>query len=129
MEDKTLEQPTMSLYDYSKQLVANEEPMDVITLNKTILNVAEDMLEYKYWMLLCNDRRDYTVFNISSYNNGFKTKDLISNELVPTLLNRGQVLLVDKQPDGSYEIWIRDPETLENFAYYLFKYEGVIEIE
>ena len=39
MEDKTLEQPTMSLYEYSKQVVANEVPMDPIMLNKKMKEV------------------------------------------------------------------------------------------
>ena len=48
--------------------------------------------------------------------------------MVPTLVNRGQVLSIDKQEDGNYEIWIRDPKTKENFVYYLFDYSyGIIK--
>ena len=57
-----------------------------------------------------------------------ETKNIIQ-ELQPTLTNRGYILGVDKQPDEAWEIWIRDTETNENFAYYLFHYgDGVIEI-
>ena len=78
-----------------------------------------------YWMLLCHDRRDYTLFNIIAA----ESYSVIIDELKPTLINRGYVLSVDKQPDDAWEIWIRDIETEENFAYYLFQYDkGVIEI-
>ena len=125
MEDKTLEQPTMSLYEYSKQVVANEVPMDPILFNKKMIEVSMDMVEHTYMMLLCHDRRDYTIFHITNAD-----KKNAANEISETLLNRGKILLVDKQKDGSWEIWIRDSLTDENFAYYLFPYDdGVVEVE
>lgn len=125
MEDKTLEQPTMSLYEYSKQVVVNEVPMDPILFNQKMIEVSIDMVEHTYMMLLCHERRDYTVFHITNVN-----KKIAANEISETLYNRGKVLLVDKQKDGSWEIWIRDSLTDENFAYYLFPYDdGVVEVE
>ena len=125
MEDKTLEQPTMSLYEYSKQVVANEVPMDPILFNKKMIEVSTDMVEHTYMMLLCHDRRDYTIFHIVNTDNKIAAK-----EISETLYNRGKILLVDKQKDGSWEIWIRDSLTDENFAYYLFPYDdGVVEVE
>ena len=125
MEDKTLEQPTMSLYEYSKQVVANEVPMDPILFNKKMIEVSMDMVEHTYMMLLCHDRRDYTIFHIANTD-----KKLAAKEISETLHNRGKILLVDKQKDGSWEIWIRDSLTDENFAYYLFPYDnGVVEVE
>ena len=124
MEDKTLEQPTMSLYEYSKQLVANEVPMDPILFNKKMIEVSMDMVEHTYMMLLCHDRRDYTIFHIANTD-----KKIAAKEISETLHNRGKILLVDKQKDGSWEIWIRDSLTDENFAYYLFPYDdGVVEV-
>ena len=125
MEDKTLEQPTMSLYEYSKQVVANEVPMDPILFNKKMMEVSMDMVEHTYMMLLCHDRRDYTIFHIANAD-----KEIAAKEISETLYNRGKILLVDKQKDGSWEIWIRDSLTDENFAYYLFPYDdGVVEVE
>ena len=125
MEDKTLEQPTMSLYEYSKQVVANEVPMDPILFNKKMMEVSRDMVEHTYMMLLCHDRRDYTIFHITNAD-----KEIAAKEISETLYNRGKILLVDKQKDGSWEIWIRDSLTDENFAYYLFPYDnGVVEVE
>ena len=125
MEGKTLEQPTMSLYEYSKQVVANEVPMDPILFNKKMIEVSMDMVEHTYMMLLCHDRRDYTIFHITNAD-----KKTAAKEISETLYNRGKILLVDKQKDGSWEIWIRDSLTDENFAYYLFPYDdGVVEVE
>ena len=125
MEDKTLEQPTMSLYEYSKQVVANEVPMDPILFNQKMIEVSMDMVEHTYMMLLCHDRRDYTIFHITNAD-----KEIAAKEISETLYNRGKILLVDKQKDGSWEIWIRDSLTDENFAYYLFPYDdGVVEVE
>ena len=125
MEDKTLEQPTMSLYEYSKQIVANEVPMDPILFNQKMIEVSMDMVEHTYMMLLCHDRRDYTIFHIANAD-----KKIAAKEISETLYNRGKILLVDKQKDGSWEIWIRDSLTDENFAYYLFPYDnGVVEVE
>ena len=125
MEDKTLEQPTMNLYEYSKQVVANEVPMDPILFNQKMIEVSMDMVEHTYMMLLCHDRRDYTIFHIANAD-----KKIAAKEISETLYNRGKILLVDKQKDGSWEIWIRDSLTDENFAYYLFPYDdGVVEVE
>lgn len=115
----------MSLYEYSKQVVANEVPMDPILFNKKMIEVSMDMVEHTYMMLLCHDRRDYTIFHITNAD-----KKIAAKEISETLYNRGKILLVDKQKDGSWEIWIRDFLTDENFAYYLFPYDnGVVEVE
>lgn len=115
----------MTLYEMSKQLAAQERPMDPILFNQNMIGVASDFAGSKYLMLLCHDRRDYTIFHLASP----QTKDL-ARELAETLVNRGKVLVIDKQKDGAWEIWIRDIDTNENFAYYLFNYDhGVVEVE
>ena len=115
----------MTLYDMAKQMVANEPPMDSKDFNRKICEIAAQMGAKKYWMLLCRERNDFSVFVI---NNSSCSK--ISKELIPTLKNRGLVIFIDEQTDGAYEIWVRDPETEENFAYYLFDYsDAIIEIE
>lgn len=125
--DKEIKDPRpkakMPMYEIVKQMVAKEKPMDAIKFNKTINEVANKMLDHTYWMLLCRERNDYTVFYTPT-----KYGKVITKELIPTLRNRGQVLIIEEQPDGAFEIWIRDPKTKENFAYYLFNYEqGVVE--
>lgn len=116
----------MTLYEYSKQVVANEVPMDPIAFNQAMLSMSLDLEKSKYIMLLCHERRDYTLFNLNNMSDNKK----FASDLAETLSNRGSLLLADKQPDGAWEIWIRDFTTDENFAYYLFDYSnGVVEVE
>lgn len=125
MKGSKINKVNVQLYDIAKQIVQLENPMDPIQFTRKINEVTKNMIQKKYWMLLCRERTDFTVFSIDTESSTIKK---ISKELIPTLRNRGQVLLIDEQPDGAFEIWIRDPETEENFAYYLFNYEnGIIE--
>ena len=115
-----------TLYDFNKEAMKNEKPLDPIQFNLKVNEVAVELQEREtqYWMLLCHERRDYTIFNIIACQNH---KD-IEFELKPTLLNRGNIISIDKQPDENWVIWIRDDNN-ENFVYYLFPYDdGIIEI-
>lgn len=119
-----------TLYDFNKEAMKKEKSLDLIQFNHLTKEIVEDMVDKlyfgeQYWMLLCHERRDYTLFNIIAVSDN----TTIEEELRPTLHNRGLILSIEKQKDGAWEIWIRDPETEENFAYYLFQYDsGVIEI-
>ena len=113
----------MNLYQFNQQAMANEKPLDIIAFNIKVKKMIDDLYATKhpYWMLLCRERNDYTVFIMI-------TAEGTIDEMSECLHNRGQVLSIDKQKDGNYEIWIRDPETKENFAYYFFDYEfGIIK--
>lgn len=115
-----------NLYDFNKNAMGQLKPLDPIEFNLKAKEVGNDIISAnsKYWMLLCHERRDYTVFHITGGIDSFV------KEFCPTLLNRGKVVSIDKQEDGNYEIWIRDSLTSENFAYYLFDYSfGIVEVE
>lgn len=109
-----------NLYDINKQLMEKEKPLDPILLNKKI----KDIFTYIdiYAMLLCRERNDYTIFH---YNDDIPSEKGIQ-EIKETLQNRGEILSIEEQPDGTYEIWIRDFNTKENFVYYLFDYSNAI---
>lgn len=114
----------LSIYEINKNLMKEEKPLDPIAINIAIKKAADGILASfkKYWMLLCRERNDYTVFIVNGSNN-------LEKELKETLLNRGYLLSIDKQEDGNFEIWIRDSITEENFVYYLFDYTfGIIEV-
>ena len=75
-------------------------------------------------MLLSNERKDYTVFRIKR-----SIPRNIIEEISIALNNRGQILSIDKQKDGNFEIWVKDFSTKEAFVYYLFDYTfGVVTI-
>lgn len=116
----------ITLYSINKQAMAQEKPLEQITANVLTYDMSKDiwskaMNDSKtYWMLLCHERRDYTVFIPLTLDGTVK-------ELRETLSNRGQLLSIEKLEDGNYEIWIKD-ENSECFVYYLFDYTyGVIK--
>lgn len=114
----------LSIYEINKNLMKEEKPLDPIAINIAIKKAADGVLSSfkKYWMLLCRERNDYTVFIITGSNK-------LEDELKETILNRGKLLDISQQEDGNFEVWIRDPETEENFVYYLFDYTfGIIEV-
>lgn len=116
-----------NLYDMNKEIMKSQKP-----LSKTKLREAKNKLKLffltdKYFMLLCHERRDYTIFNISKENSSTeKSAKILVDEC---LVNRGEVLSIEKTEDDlAYEIWIRNEEDV--FCYYLFPYtQGVIEVE
>lgn len=113
------------LYEFNKAQMAQINPVDPIWFNKHCKEVAEDIWnrKQKYWMLLCRERNDYTLFVINNNVNEF------ADAINECLRNRGQVIDFTKQPDDNFEIWIRDFDTEENFAYYLFDYSnGIVEV-
>ena len=110
----------MNLYDANKQLLANEKPLDPIIKSKKLHNIA-DMInknteKESFYMLLCRERNDYTLFN---FRNLQDYSDFI-NDFNECLYNRGEVLAIDKQESGAWEIWLRDIETEEIVVYYFF---------
>lgn len=121
------ENNTISLYEFNKTNMAQIKPYDPIVLNEITTQVAEDIWSTlnthgypTYWMLLCRERNDYTIFHIH-YN-----KEELQKAILECLNNRGYVLDITKQPDNNYEIWIRDFDTDENVVYYLFDYNGAV---
>lgn len=115
-----------NLYDMNKGIMKSQKP-----LSKTKLREAKDKIKLffltdKYFMLLCHERRDYTIFNISKEDSSVEESAKILVD--ECLVNRGEVLSIEKTEDDlAYEIWIRNEEDI--FCYYLFPYtQGVIEV-
>ena len=116
-------------YDFNKANMAQIQPYDAIASNRLCAKTVEDIWQtigeddYSYWMLLCRERNDYTVFRLEIDLGDFESA------FVECLANRGKVLDITKQKDGNYEIWIRDVDTNENFVYYFFNYtNAVVEV-
>ena len=120
LDNKETEITLGTLYDLNKQMVKNEPKMKY----KDILNKKDMFLQYtkniNYFMLLCKEKNDYTLFNVTSYDKAF-------DELIECLQNRGNIVGFDltKQQDA-IEIWLLIKG--EAFCYYFFNYDnGVIE--
>ena len=118
-----------TLYDFNKQLMSQAKELRRIDF-KDSLNEIKDFIkekDNKYFMLLCKERSDYTVFVL--FKNEDFDRQIFKKELSECLTNRGQILSIEKTKDKqAYEIWIKIDE--EAFVYYLFPYDlGVIEVK
>jgi hypothetical protein len=81
-------------------------------------------------MLLCNERKDYTLFRfLHSLDDIIPDTQYAGAELILCLKNRGDIYSIANTEDGiALEIWLSIDD--EIYCYYLFPYdEGVIEID
>ena len=79
-----------------------------------------------YGMLYCKDRSDFTIFHMYENQNP-NPPAIAAKECLGCCTDRGDVLSIEEQPDGNFEIWLRIDD--EPFAYYLFPYDNaVIEV-
>ena len=117
----------------NKQLMEREPELaeDKIQMIKEQLRAwLTAHFKQKYFMLLCHELRDYTLFNLDKTDSWVIAKpETIFNsaiDVIDCLRNRGKLLSFIEQEDGAWEIWIRNDEGC--FAYYLFPYgEAVLE--
>lgn len=135
-EDKIQKQETQvemgNLYDMNKQLMMKEPTIseERLTTQKELLkNWINTYSTQHYFMLLCNERRDYTIFNIQPKAVlGFTIGQIndMTNDIIECMTNRGILIALDLQPDNVWELWLRADD--ECFVYYLFPYgEAVLE--
>lgn len=117
-----------NLYDANKQLVLkNEKPLTHLELARKQEELEdffkEEVLEYA--MLLCHERRDYTIFHI----NGAYGAHVAANETLGCCIDRGEILGIDlTEHEDAFEIWLKIND--EAFCYYLFPYDqAVIECD
>lgn len=76
--------------------------------------------EDKYFMLLCKDRSDYTIFHLVD-----SQAELIDILVDECLKNRGIIKGIDSTEDKcAIEIWLSIEG--ESYAYYFFPYEAAV---
>lgn len=129
---KTSEVTLGNLYDMNKQLMEQEPAMSKLAIADAQAHLRrwlEINFSAKYFMLLCHELRDYTMFNLNKNNSCQQiptiTSYAVTKDIIECMTNRGQLLDIDEQ-DGAWELWIRNPEGC--FAYYLFPYgDAVLE--
>lgn len=114
-----------NLYEINRQLSQSESIMGAAVRKK---KQEELRLWFRdgidtYAMLLCHDRRDFTLFRV------IESPADAAGILFECLDNRGQVVSIDKtEDDKAWEIWIR-VEDEKDYCYYLFCYDlAVIEV-
>jgi len=115
----------ITLYEVNKQLMDKKDPLTDTLLARDIADIASwtSFVQDKYFMLLCHELRDYTLFHFVGSN---KKIHEASQELLETLQTRGEVISIDYEANY-YSIWLRMDG--KSVLYLFFPYdEGVVEI-
>lgn len=120
-----------TLYDVNKNLVQKNEA----ELTESILNSKKEIVKNfiikqnnYYYMLLCNERKDYTVFHWSNICDNEGAMEIAKILVDECLKNRGEIRGIDltKEKDA-VEIWLSIDE--EAYCFYFFPYDAaVIEV-
>jgi len=126
-----LEASLGNLYEMNKIIVKDHEP----ELTEGNLNSKKQIIidyiqkcKNNYYMLLCNERKDYTVFRWSDLKSSLAPM-CIANILVDECLkNRGSIHGIDlTQEKDAVEIWLVIDD--DAYVYYFFPYDAaVIEV-
>lgn len=111
-----------TIYDINKNIMSKMEKLSNPALANKLKKVEQYFKEnHVYFMLLCAERRDYTLFNLSMEHSHIEA----ASALKECLLNRGEVLEIEKvEETNAFEIWLRIDD--EPFCYYLFTYDDAV---
>ena len=130
---KTSEIAMGNLYDMNKQMMMQEPALGAEELQLKLEHLREwftHNFTQKYFMLLCHELRDYTLFNLDKTDTWHIAPPMtimnVAADVLECMKNRGTLIGADQQADGAWELWIRNDEGC--FAYYLFPY-GTAVIE
>lgn len=121
-------EPKVKLYDLNKQIMHEQKAISPLAL-QPYQDKIEEWFNWSidsYAMLLCHERRDYTIFHLYEKQNP-NPPQLAAKELIGCLIDRGDILSIDETEDKAWEIWLRIDN--EEYCYYLFNYDNaVIEV-
>lgn len=114
-------------YEINKNLVEKyEKELTIKELEekKEIISTFIKETDNRYYMLLCNDRKDYTVFTLldGEKDKSDETASILVDEC---LFNRGLIKGIDlTENKDAFEIWLSIDK--EAYCYYFFPYDNAI---
>lgn len=129
-EEKKTEASLGNLYEMNKIVIKDHEPeLTEGNLNSKKQIIIDFMKKWNnnYYMLLCNERKDYTVFRWKDLNSILAPNELTNILVDECLKNRGSIRGIDLTEDkGAIEIWLVIED--DAYVYYFFPYDiAVIE--
>ena len=112
----------MSLYDLNKSLISQMPALtleQIIRQKETVVDPFLTTVDSDYYMLLCNELKYYTIFNVNINLTG-----PIGEELFACLYEFcDEIKSIEKTEDGcAIEIWFTKDE--ETYVMYFFDYAG-----
>ena len=120
-----------TVYEMAKGAASAEAKMGkpALAQKKKLLTQFFERQQNKYFMLLCKEQSDYTIFRfLGEKHKEEESKEAAAILVDECLINRGDVIAIEEaeMPD-TFEIWLRIDG--ENYLYYLFPYDNaVIEV-
>ncbi len=120
----------MTLYDANRQIMKTMAPVSDSRMKLDFANLGAWMSKYPnehYFMLLCKERSDYTMFHLNDYNYSRATE-----EVREVLEERGTLLGINYiHGADAYECWVREEgEIPQVYMFMLFQADWmVVEIE
>ena len=104
-------------YDVQKSTVSQLYPMTKSAINDALEKVKNMVAKTKnqYYMLLCREKADYTIFNIGTHN--VTAYDRLAMELKTCMKSRGKAKVIDSN-DEITQIWLQDGDEVS--LYYFF---------
>ena len=114
--------PLGNLYELNKNVMSSVPALTNEELVKKKDEIAKYFIsEHTYYMLLCNERKDYTVFRLTSV----VSHPTAANEVIECLKERGEITAIDYMENTSaYECWIRRSGL--SYMYALFPYDAAV---
>ena len=125
IKKQNIEMPAGTLYDMNKQIMKDRKPLSPLELAVIYPKVEDwfNMIIDTYAMLLCHERRDYTIFHLYETQNP-NPPAVAASEFIGCLTDRGEILAIDETEDKAWEIWLRIDDT--PYCYYLFRYDKAV---
>lgn len=130
MEEQTNVLNLGTQYDFSKNMVSQLPALNEGNLNSKKEIVKNFIIKQSnfYYMLLCNEQKDYTVFHWNNIYDDTGAMEIAKILVDECLKNRGEIRGIDlTENKDAIEIWLYIDE--EAFVYYFFPYdEAIIEV-
>lgn len=94
-----------TLYDVNKMMYEKMSPMSAEDFQNYMINISLwfSKNNFQYFMFLCRELSDYTIFNFLStnYNKG-------REELIDLITSRGVPMDIEyKHEEDAYDIWVK----------------------
>lgn len=130
MEEQTNVLNLGTQYEFSKNMVSQLPALNEGNLNSKKEIVKNFIIKQNnfYYMLLCNEQKDYTVFHWNNICDDTGAMEIAKILVDECLKNRGEIRGIDlTENKDAVEIWLYIDE--EAFVYYFFPYdEAIIEV-
>ena len=126
---ETTEVAIGSLYEANQLIMKDETPFSkaeiIAAMEQIAIWVHDNAASEKYYMMLCKELSDYTVFDLNEKGNTPHYCNTMAADVIDCIQNRGTLLSIEATEDNkAWEIWIKMIDGTH--AYYLFPYTSAV---